>query len=101
MIRQITWSHAARFDLRRLQAWLEKCVAHKIISEAKRIVDTTTKLRHLPRLGKRLSKLDEGDEELRELLISPYVIRYLVDENFIRIVRLWHYRKNRFNFIQH
>jgi len=93
--RAIYWTEPARFDLRRLQAWVGRYAPGKEYGEAQRIKIAINKLIELPRLGKRISVPDGGTEELRELLIAPYVIQYTVEEKTIRIIRLWHYREDR------
>lgn len=96
MIREIIWSHTSRFDLARLRAWVERYSPEKAQIEARRILAAVNKLAEHPRLGKRVTlSNNENHEELRELLLAPYVIRYAVSEKTIGIVRLWHYREER------
>jgi len=95
VIREIVWSDTARFDLRRLKAWVERNSFEKAASEAKRIVEAVEKMKSVPRLGKRIHSPDARVTELRELMIRPYVIYYSINEQTISIVRLWHYREYR------
>jgi plasmid stabilization system protein ParE len=48
-----------------------------------------------PRLGRVIPVPDGGPEELRELVVAPYVIRYIVEPQRIVIIRLWHGREDR------
>lgn len=92
---EIFWTEPARFDLRRLSAWVERHSPGKEKQEALRIQTAVNNLAELPRVGKRISVPDQGKEELRELFIAPYVIQYVVAEKAIWVIRLWHYRENR------
>jgi plasmid stabilization system protein ParE len=49
----------------------------------------------MPRLGRTLAVPDSGAKDLRELVLPPYVIRYLVEPERIVILRLWHDREDR------
>lgn len=95
MTREVHWVHAAYSDLRRLREWLQLYSPNKEQQEIERITDTVTHLQIHPRLGKRIPNSDGGNEELRELLLAPYVIRYTVDDKAVHIIRLWHYREHR------
>jgi len=94
-LRQIAWTTLARFDLRRLRAWTERHSAGKAKAQAQRLRKAIESLAGMPRLGRTIAVPDGGPEELRELIVSPYVIRYLVEPERILIVRLWYSRENR------
>lgn len=94
MIEEVIWSTSAGFDQDRLLLWLEQYAPTKIENTAKYILDSVNKLTIHPRLGRRLNTFQNS--EVRELLISPYVIRYAIIERKIHIIRLWHYREDRF-----
>jgi len=94
-LRRILWTSPARFDLRRLHAWTERHSPGKAKAQAQRIRKAVESLSGMPRLGRTLAVPDGGTEELRELVLPPYVIRYLVEPERILIVRLWHGREDR------
>ncbi len=94
-MREIYWTEPARQDLARLRSWVKLYAPSKERSEAERIKDALHTLRELPRIGKRISVPDGKTEELREILVAPYVIFYTVEEKSIQVIRLWHYREDR------
>ena len=94
-MRRIAWTSAARFDLRRLRAWTERHSLGKAQAQARRIREAIERLPDNPRLGRAIPVPDDGEEELRELVLAPYVIRYIVDADRIVVVRLWHGRESR------
>ena len=61
--------------------------------QALRIREAIERLPDNPRLGRAIPVPDDGEEELRELVLSPYVIRYTVEADCIVVVRLWHGRE--------
>ena len=94
-MRAIFWTSVARFDLRRLRTWTERYSPAKAASQSRRIRIAIEALIDNPRLGHPLPLPDEGDEELRELILAPYVIRYTVAADRVVIIRLWRGREDR------
>ncbi len=94
-LRGIVWTSPARFDLRRLRAWTERYSPDKASAHARRIRQAIESLPDIPRLGRIIPVPDGGAEELRELIVPPYVIRYIVEPERIGIIRLWHGREDR------
>lgn len=94
-MRRIVWATPARFDLRRLRVWTERYSPATAPLQARRIREAIERLPENPRLGRVVPVPDGGNEELRELILSPYVIRYTVDPERIVVVRLWHGREAR------
>jgi len=93
--RKIVWTELARFDLRRFKVWVERNSApEKANKEGARLKQAIEFLQDSPRLGTRQPIPDGGDEELRELVVKPYIIRYLLEEKKIILIRLWHCREN-------
>lgn len=45
-----------------------------------------------PRLGTKVEVPDDGAEELRQLVIAPYVMRYVVEIDRIVVLRVWRSR---------
>ena len=94
-MRTILWTSVARFDLRRLRAWTERYSPANAAAQSRRILFAVEALLDNPRMGYPIAVPDGGEEELRELLLRPYVIRYTVDAERIVIIRLWHGREAR------
>jgi len=94
-LRRILWTSPARFDLRRLRVWTERHSPGKAQAQAQRIRKAVESLSGMPRLGRTIAVPEGGQEELRELILPPYVIRYLVEPERILIIRLWHGREDR------
>ena len=94
-LRRIVWTTPARFDVQRLRVWTERHSPAQAKAQAQRIRRAVEALSGMPRLGRQLAVPDGGPEELRELVLPPYVIRYLVEPKRIVIVRLWHGREDR------
>ena len=93
MIEEVLWSQVAHIDRSRLREWLEQISPVKAQNVAELILSAIEKLKIHPRLGRRLSIFQNG--EVRELFISPYVMRYAIMERKIYILRIWHYREDR------
>jgi len=94
-LRRIVWTTPARFDLQRLRPWTEGYSPAKAPAQARRIRKAIESLPDSPRLGRVIPVPDGGMEELRELIVAPYVIRYLVEPQRIIIIRLWRGREDR------
>ena len=94
-LRRIVWTSPARFDLRRLRAWTGRHGSTRAKAQAQRIRRAVESLSGMPRLGRTLAVPDGGAKDLRELVLPPYVIRYLVEPERIVILRLWHDREDR------
>lgn len=46
-----------------------------------------------PRLGRCVALPDHGAEDLRELVVGPFVVRYVVERERVVILRVWHSRE--------
>ena len=89
----VQWTTTARFDLRRLRAWTERYSGSAgARQQAQRIQRAVESLRDNPRLGTPVHLSDE-DGEVRQLVLVPYVMRYLVEPERLVILRLWHGRE--------
>ncbi len=93
--RDIFWTEPARFDLRRLRAWVERYGGKEsAAAQAQRLTRVIESLHDNPRMGVRQTVPDGGAEELRELVVKPYIIRYVVTESALVIIRIWHGKEN-------
>ena len=93
--RKIVWTEPARFDLRRLKVWTERnSLPEKAKNEGQRLKQAIETLQYNPRLGTRQPMPDTGNEELRELVVKPYIIRYVLEDERIVLIRMWHSREH-------
>jgi plasmid stabilization system protein ParE len=90
---RLIWSGPALRDLDRLFTFL----APKSIKAAARVIDNLTRaaerLLDHPRLGPRLSLY--GERDVRYLIVGNYELRYEIEHDIVRIVRVWHGREQR------
>lgn len=91
---KISWSEAARADLDRLHDFL----AHYSLDVADAAIESLAKaprgLLDFPRRGSRLSEF--GTQEVREIRVGAYVLRYEIRMGEIRVARVFHAREDRF-----
>lgn len=90
---QMEWTIKAESDLHRLYDFLLKVnpliaknVVQKLVASAGTLMDH-------PRIGTRLP--DFTPHEIRRLIIGDYEIRYLINDDIITVLRLWHTREDR------
>lgn len=78
-------------------ARLREFIANKNPEAAQRIgtelATGISKLKELPYLGRKVSKAP-NPEAVRDLAVSLYIVRYLVLENEIHVLRIWHKRED-------
>jgi plasmid stabilization system protein ParE len=89
----IIWTSDALQDIRRLYDFLiaeNEIAAERIVQK---LVRAPERLRSLPRLGERVSELEAL--EIRRLIVDRYEIRYEIQVETIRILRIWHTRERR------
>jgi addiction module RelE/StbE family toxin len=83
-------------DLSRLREFIE----HKNPDAAKRIanflVDGISKLKRFPYLGVEVGSAP-NPELLRDLILGNYVVRYLILDKTINILRMWHHKEDERN----
>jgi plasmid stabilization system protein ParE len=94
---RLSWLPEALADLIRLREFIHVHNPAAAGRAANRIRETVGKLPDNPLIGKSVDDID--DPTLRELFIpfgqGGYWLRYLVREENIIIVRIWHGRENR------
>jgi len=92
--KRLLWSQPARCDLIEVRSWAERYLSNReaaalaeiLRREIERLVD-------FPRLGVRVANPDGGSEEIRELVVRRWVVRYVVDDGSVIVVRLWDSRR--------
>jgi plasmid stabilization system protein ParE len=87
---RLTWSPAARLDLRDLRAYIaehDPSAAHRLVRGVFQAVDRLTSF---PESGRVVPEF--GDATIREVIRSPCRIVYRVkaDQNLVEIARVWH-----------
>ena len=87
---RIVWSKSALADLRDLVRFIavdDPAVARRF---GDRIVSKVETLRPFPRMGRMVPEY--RDDEVRELILSPYRIIYEVDDDqaVLSVLRVWH-----------
>jgi len=91
---KLSYSKEAISDLQRLRNFIKD----KNPDAAKRIARSIRKgigqLRTFPYLGIEVTKAPNS-QDIRDLIIGNYIARYLVRNNQIVVLRVWHHRENR------
>lgn len=90
----LQWASTARFDLCRLRAWAERYNGPEAAQAlAWHLRQAAERLMVYPRLGRCVALPDHGAEDLRELVVGPFVVRYVVERERVVILRVWHSRE--------
>jgi len=88
------YTHEAIQDLERIQAFLLErypTIYEGVIEE---LIERVAKLEQFPRLGSRLVTTPIA-LEIREVVVNSYVVRYLILDQTINILRVWYGREDR------
>lgn len=88
---RVVWTDRAKQRLRELQAYIAEdapLVAPRI---AKRILLRSRDLQRMPTIGRRVPEFERDD--VRELLVQPYRIIYLLLTDRIDVLTVRHYRQ--------
>jgi addiction module RelE/StbE family toxin len=83
-------------DLERLREFIaveNPKSAQRISSE---LVSGISKLKVLPNKGRKVMQ-SPNPEKIRDLSVGKYIVRYLILENEIHILRIWHRREDWYN----
>ena len=93
----LSFTSQARADLARLREFI---ALHSEVSAervAKSLLNGIMLLSRHPRLGRKVSRGD-GDaapEEIRDWMVDKYVVRYLISDQRLVVLRIWHQREDR------
>ena len=93
---KIRYSPEAIDDLQRLVEFVEDknpFAARRIAINLQEGVD---KLKQFPRIGLPVLKASDP-EQVRDLYISNYTVRYLITDEIIYVLRVWHNKENEKN----
>ena len=90
----LVYSVDAVEDLVRLRKFIEihnSIAAQQISAE---LIKGITSLTGHPKIGRPVPKAPDP-ELIRDLIIGDYIVRYILNENLIGILRIWHQREDR------
>lgn len=81
----------------RLRAFIAKHNPAAAERVAKRLIQGIERLLQHPRLGRRVTVAPDqmAPEEIRDWPVGDYVVRYLITENRIIVLRVWHSKEQR------
>lgn len=88
---KVRWSLEAQQRLREIVAFIAKDSLKVALKESIRIVEASQQLGKPPLLGHRMREYP--DDEVRELLVRPYRLIYVVNNEELVIVTIMHYRQ--------
>ena len=86
---KISYTPEAIDDLERLRKFIESknpFAARRVSSE---LLDGIGNLRHFPKMGLPVVRAPDPDT-IRDLFIGQYTVRYLLGEDHLVILRIWH-----------
>ena len=94
---KLAFSREARGDFVRLRAFIAEHGPAAAERAARRLIQGIERLVRYPRLGKRVDIAPDqiAPEEIRDWLVGDYVVRYLIANDRIIVLRLWHGKENR------
>lgn len=89
------YSREAVGDLCRLREFIEVKNPRAAQKAAATILKGIAQLKEFPLLGTKVDRAS-NPEAVRDLVIGSYLVRYLVHETEIYMLRIWHRREDRF-----
>jgi toxin ParE1/3/4 len=94
---KLAYAREARDDLVRLRAFIGKHDPAAAARAARRLAQGILRLLRHPRLGRRVVTApgETAPEEIRDWLVADYVVRYLIIEERIIVLRVWHGKEER------
>ena len=95
-MKTLSFTRLAQADLLRLHEFIAKHSEVSADRVAKQLVKGIMLLTKQPRLGKRVAKGDGEDapDEIRDWMAGNYVVRYLIADKRVILLRVWHQRGN-------
>ena len=94
---KLAFSREARGDLVRLRAFIAKHNPAAAERLARRLIQGIERLLRNPRLGRRVTVAPDqmAPEEIRDWVVGEYVVRYLIADQRIVVLRVWHGKEQR------
>lgn len=90
----IRWTDAARIDLDRFYSFLAPYDVEAADKLLDLLIGAPEKLLNFPRRGPRLTGF--GPRQIHEFSVGNYRVRYELDGDELRVVRVFHVREDRF-----
>ena len=90
---QVIWSQESQRDLDRLYQFLAVNSVRAAERALTSISSAPDQLLQFPRMGGRVEPVDAG--EVRRLIIGQYELRYEIQGELIRVLRVFHTREDR------
>lgn len=91
---KVQWTSKASSDLVRLYEHLSPVAPEAAARVVQQLAHAPDRLLDYPRIGEKLEAYQP--REVRRIIVGNYEIRYEIAGATIFILRLWHYRENRF-----
>ena len=91
---RISYSAESIDDLRRLREFIEIKNPTAAQKTATSILKGIRQLKSFPYLGVEVPQAP-NPEMIRDLIIGNYIVRYLVNDEKIYVLRVWHHMENR------
>ena len=94
---KLAFSREARGDLVRLRSFVARHDPAAAQRVARRLIQGIERLIRHPRLGKRvvIAPDQAAPEEIRDWLVADYAVRYLIANDRIIVLRVWHGKERR------
>lgn len=90
---KINYSKQAVADLKRLRDFIGENTPYAAQSISQKLLEKIKLLSDHPRLGKAVQHSPNPDV-IRDLILGDYIIRYLISDTQIIILKVWHHREN-------
>ncbi|VAW84334.1 hypothetical protein MNBD_GAMMA18-1901 [hydrothermal vent metagenome] len=94
---KVVYTPEAIEDLVRLREFIEikKPGAAKRVATS--LADGIKKLKQFPYIGVEVSEAPTPEELMRDLILGSYIVRYLILDKTINILRVWHQKEDEKN----
>ena len=94
---KLAFSREARGDLVRLRSFVARHDPAAAQRVARRLIQGIERLIRHPRLGNRVAVApgQAAPEEIRDWLVADYAVRYLIANDRIIVLRVWHGKERR------
>jgi plasmid stabilization system protein ParE len=93
---KIVYTPEAIEDLVRLREFIEIKNSGAAKRVANSLVDGVKKLKQFPHIGVKVSEAP-NPELMRDLVLGRYIVRYLILDKTINILRIWHQKEDEKN----
>lgn len=93
----LSFTRSARTDFERLREFIARHDESAAERVARQLLKGIDLLVRQPRMGRRVRDADGHDapEEIRDWIVGNYIIRYLIADERIVVLRAWHHREDR------